>query len=467
MIRLGIPGGILIAMGLTGWFWRADEPTRAVAPGEARDTSRAVAEATTEPSIETDHGPSPDVPEPLAQAAAWKLEAVTVASEVVETYPETAISYALLGSAYYNIGQSKQAVENLQRCIELDPRQAEAYGILARVAYEKGELEEAVRLCEEGLRRGPPNPVVLNRLGRALLDLGRTEDAIRVLEPALQLRGATSESHYLLGQAYVQTGDHARAKESFQRAVTLIPDHTQAVFGLFTASARLGQSEEAAGHRERFLKLEAIDRRTLTDRSARKETLTGLPLVRRTVARTFFGAGQIYGLHEQTEKAAELLLRAAALDPDNAASRAALEGLYVKSDALDEALKAFGELAAGQPENSLNYLFLGRLHGRLHRFEAAERAYRKVQELAPDRPEGYRALAELYLRSDRQAAEAKALARRLLELEPSGPNYYLLAFACVKNNDRAGALAAMEQAVTLSPGNTRFREFLQQLREAP
>jgi hypothetical protein len=52
-------------------------------------------------------------------------------------------------------------------------------------------------------------------------------------------------------------------------------------------------------------------------------------------------------------------------------------------------------------------------------------------------------------------------------LEPSGANCYLLAFAYVKNDDRAGALAAMEQAMALSPGNARCQGFLEQLREAP
>src|SRR5207247_9102114 len=166
----------------------------------------------------------------------------------------------------------------------------EAYEILARVAYAKGNLEETARLCQEALKRGPATPDVLNRLGRALLDLGQTEEAVHTLQQAVRLPRPTSESYYLLGQAYLQSGNHAQAKESFRRAIALLPDHTQAFFGLYTACMRLGQTEEADRYQEKFLKLEAIDRRTLTDRSAQEDTLTGLPLVRKTVARTFFGS---------------------------------------------------------------------------------------------------------------------------------------------------------------------------------
>ena len=405
--------------------------------------------------------------QPQAEAADLKREAVAVAGQVAEAYPNDALAYALLGSAYYNIGRTAEATKHLKRCLELRPDQVEAYEILARVAYEKGELEETARLCREALKRGPATQDVLNRLGRALLDLGQTEEAVRTLQQAIRLPKPTSESCYLLGQAQMQSGDFAQAKEGFRRAIGLLPDHTQAYFGLYTACLRLGQTEEAGRYREQFLKLEAVDRQDLTDRSAREDTLTGLPMVRETVARTFFGAAQIYRVHEQIGKAAELFRKSAALDADNPVYRSALEASYLQRKDPAEAVRVFEQLAAEQPKNALNYLFLGRLQGRLEHFEAAERCFQKVQELAPQSAEGYRALAELYLRANRKTDQARVLARRVIELEPSSSHYYFLALACLKNNDRAGALEAMNQAVALSPGETKYQELLQQLKEAP
>ena len=464
----GVLGVILVGGLLTWLVLRGGAKPRTSHTEVLQSTLPMTSDAPTKLADEAYDDSPTVVPEPLKLAADWKRTAVAVAREVVETYPEDAISYALLGSAFFNIGQSEEAVANLRRCIELDPRQTEAYEIMARVAYDKGELEEAIRLCEQGLMYNKEDLSMLNRLGQALLDLGRAGAAIRVLEQTLQLPNRTSESFYLLGQAYLQSDDYTRAMESFQGAIGLVPDHTQAFFGLFTASSRLGQVETAKMHREQFLKLETIDRQALTESSVQEDTLSGLPLVRQTVARTLLGAGQIYSLHDRTGKAEELFFMAAAIDPDNAATRAALEALLVRRDAVAEAVKIFEKFAVDQPESSLNYLFLGRLHDRLRHFNESERAYRKVQELTPEMPEGYRALIELYFRSDRKHVEARFLARRLLELEPdSGPNYYLLAFASIKNNDRNGAVEAMEKAVTLSPGNKRFQEFLRQLQKAP
>jgi Flp pilus assembly protein TadD len=403
----------------------------------------------------------------VIEATELKREAVLVASKLAAAYPDDALTSALLGSAYYNIGQSGEATKHLQRCIALNPKQADAYEMLARIAYEKGEPEESARLCHEALKHGPSGPEVLNQLGRALMDQGKTEEAVRTLQKATQLPQAPSESHYLLGQACLQSGNPAQAKQGFLRAVSLAPDHTQAVFGLFTACQRLGEPDEAARYRAQFQQLEAQDRQALNDRSAQEDTRTGLPLVRKTVARTIFGAAQIHRAHQQPDEAGRLFYRAASLDPDQPSYRAALESHYVQRKSLAEGVSAFEKLAAEQPGNHLNFLFLGRLHGRLQQVDEAERDFRKVQELAPAWSEGYRALAELFLRAGRQLPEALALARKAVELAPTAPHYHLLAAVSAENKDRAGAVAAMKQAVTLDPGRAMYREFLQKLQEAP
>jgi protein O-GlcNAc transferase len=451
----------LIGAGLVWWWPRDPSPSEVPTPNEIAQVGLQPRE---KPRTEVDVDRGEALPQPQAEAAALKRDAVNVALEVAEAYPDNALSHALLGSAHYNTGQSEEAIRHLRHCLDLDPGQAEAYEILARIAYERGELDEAVQLGREALKRGPANAEVMNQLGRALMDLGRTAEALEVLREAVRLPQPTSQSHYLLGQAMLQSGEPAQAKEWFERAIRLVPDHTQAFFGLYTASMRLGQAEEAERYREEFLKLEEVDRHTLTDRSAQQDTLTGLPFVRETVARTFFGAAQIHRLHEQTAKASELLRRAAALDADNPMYRAALESFYVQRNALAEGVKVFERLAGDQPESSWNHFFLGRLHERLQQFDAADRAYRKVQQLAPDWPEGYRALADLYLRTDVRPGEARALARRAVELEPSGPHYYLLALACLKSSDRGTALEAINQAVALSPNEPSYQELRQELR---
>ena len=215
MAGAGILAVVLIGILLGRWWvWGPED-----VPGGGTTVDPGQAPGTVAPSSDL----ISEAPEPQAEAEALKQEAVMVARQVVEAYPNDALSYALLGSAYYNAGQSEEATWHLRKCLELNPAQAEAYEILARVAYEKGELEEAIDLNQASLKHSPGNVEVMNQLGRALMDLGRSAEAIRVLDQAVRLPRSTSESYYLLGQASLQSGDHARAKERFERATVLRP----------------------------------------------------------------------------------------------------------------------------------------------------------------------------------------------------------------------------------------------------
>lgn len=401
------------------------------------------------------------------ETARLKQEGLEAAREVSQAYPQEPLALALLGSAHYNVGQSREAIQELKRCLEMKAEQVEPNEILARIAYEKGELEESVRFARAALKHGPATAELLNRLGRAELDLGRPQEAAQTLQQATGLPRPGSESHYLLGQAYLQSGDYLRAQQSFRQAIELMADHTQAYFGLFTATLRLGQVEQAEKYREQFKKLEVSDRRALADRADSGEGSSGLPLVRRTVARTLYGAAQLHRAGRATERAMALLRRAALLDPDNPTYRGALEALFLQPSSFPQGLKAFQAMVEQQPESPWNHLFLGRFQARLEDFESAEKSYLKVQELAPERAEGFRVLADLYYRQGRKLAEAETLARRAVELDPSGTQYHLLALICLKKQDRAGALQAVRQAVARSPGEQKYQQLLKSLEAAP
>ncbi|MCZ7638385.1 MAG: tetratricopeptide repeat protein [Verrucomicrobia bacterium] len=99
-----------------------------------------------QPSPDPPASPGMGMPQPEAEAAALKREAVAVATQVAEAYPEDALAYALLGSAAYNTGRAEEAARYLKRCLELNPNQVDAYGVLARVAYDRGDVAETVSL---------------------------------------------------------------------------------------------------------------------------------------------------------------------------------------------------------------------------------------------------------------------------------------------------------------------------------
>jgi len=139
--------------------------------------------------------------------------------------------------------------------------------------------------------------------------------------------------------------------------------------------------------------------------------------------------------------------------------------LCLSQNQIDQALQRYKEIIDADPENGPAYLCVGNVHARLGRFDKAQRAYQKVIQLAPARPEGYRALAQFYLRANRNLPEAKTAALKLVEVAPVAANYFLLGDARERPGDRPGAVAAVARAVELDPENAEYRRVLKMIQK--
>ncbi len=104
------------------------------------------------------------------------------------------------------------------------------------------------------------------------------------------------------------------------------------------------------------------------------------------------------------------------------------------------------------------------LAARLKRFDAAEQAFQKVVQLAPENAGGYEGLVRLYLSANTKLAQAKRYAQAAVRLSPTAYYHYLLGETCARTGDTAGALAALKRAVDLEPGNREYLRRYEQLR---
>jgi superkiller protein 3 len=132
-----------------------------------------------------------------------------------------------------------------------------------------------------------------------------------------------------------------------------------------------------------------------------------------------------------------------------------------------EALRIYQQLCQSQPETALHHFNLGNVNMMLKRYVDAERAYKKVIELQPERGDGYRALAQCYLVGSKDAVAAASLAREAVKRDPTAPVYVLLGEACARAGDLAAARDAWRRALELDPDNAAYQrryDLLQQER---
>jgi Flp pilus assembly protein TadD len=130
---------------------------------------------------------------------------------------------------------------------------------------------------------------------------------------------------------------------------------------------------------------------------------------------------------------------------------------YLRRGDLERAEQLWQEATELDPANSRYHTDLGNLLAQSGRFRAAQRAFKQAIQLAPDRSRAYVGLAKVYLAQNMQLPEAKKLANTAVQLTPEASNYFILARVCNGLGDSDGALAAMERAVKLAPGNAEYQ----------
>jgi Flp pilus assembly protein TadD len=172
---------------------------------------------------------SSDNPDDLYLSAAAMLEgrefatATPLLEQYVKQRPED--SKGFLGLGIGQLGQRKyvEAGKALERALELNPNLADA-------EYQLGVLSDQE---------------------------GETAEAFRHYEHAVQLQPQHAKALASLAEHYLQQGDLQKAHPLLERSLTSDPNNSQTHYDMALVLAKLGRTEEAKQHMERFHSLKA------------------------------------------------------------------------------------------------------------------------------------------------------------------------------------------------------------------
>ena len=215
------------------------------------------------------------------------------------------------------------------------PGSPEAHLRLGKYAREQGDDLRAVEHLEEAFAARPDLPGVQVLLGESLTNLGRAEEAVDVLAREFPATARNPNRLTLLGHARLQRGDHAGAKEDFDRALAIDPASTHALFGLATACRRLGETEAAARHQAEFAKRKAQS--LARDRATASARLDDMPALLQAMGGWYATAGRIELSGGDAAVAERDWLRALDFVPAQAEALAGLFNLYRRQGREEEA----------------------------------------------------------------------------------------------------------------------------------
>lgn len=400
-----------------------------------------------------------------AEVAEYLWEARETLLRLWEAFPDAPETYEALASAHFHLDLPEEASRFARKCLELDPQFGMAEHWVGVVARQKGDHAAAAEHFRRAMEMGAGSPGLVVDLADALTKAGRPEEAIPILVEDVRLHPGSVSTLIVLGETYARCKRYAEARSTLEKAIQAAPDYTTAYLALSTACARLGDEAKSREYLQRFKKLKERDEQIHRESLKAPDPLAD---VRWDVAQTRLGAARVYLLHGHLEPAEDNLLRARELAPKLWDCRQLLAWLYEQQGRTDEARQTLADFTVAVPDDPKGHMFLGGLLGRLGQADRAAECYRKAIELAPGQAMGYAALADLYLTAGQpeKLSEAKSLAQKAADLQPTARHFFLLAMACHRLGDLSKARSAIDRAVRLEPENPEYCQARESLRSA-
>lgn len=330
-------------------------------------------------------------------------------SRAVAYDPNEFIWNYLLGYAQQEQGKPAEAVRWYRKALLIDPSYSAAAFRLAQSELSDGRESAAKKSLESLLSRQPEHVGALAGLARIAIRQREYQRAIALLGRALRLNPAANQLHYPLAQALRQAGQMEAAKKQLALAGQTRPPVADPVLAAVESLSRSSQ-----------LYLER-----------------GLALLR---------AGKDSMAVAEIEKAL-------VLNPDDAYALATLGQALQLVGRIDAAATALERaLALGLDDPSVHYRY-GMALESLGQQDKADRQYAKALVLDDSLREARLMLVSSLMRAGRYA-EAETH-YRLLAAADNGIAvfWYRLALANLAQRDCADALAALDQALAISPAD--------------
>ena len=277
-----------------------------------------------------------------------------------------------LAALYLRSGQDAKAREqyiSLVKDYKEKPAGLEAKVKLAEMDLVSGKQAEAERQVQEVLKENPRSSDGLVLLGRMALARRNGKDAVQAFRTVLHDQPELATVHFLLGQAYLLTGENNLAKESFEHAVALYPGQVDARRSLAALESQSGRHQQARARLDDLLKqrpddLAALDMLMMLDLVTKnwveaERTLNRLRAVSKDSVGTFMAEGRLREAQQQFDKAGAAYERATALAPNDPDPLLSLVKLDVAQGHADRAKTRLDALLATRPDHLFGHGLLG------------------------------------------------------------------------------------------------------------
>lgn len=396
-------------------------------------------------------------------------DAMKVVEQLGDALPGEPIGFRKLGLSFAERGDATRAEKMLVRAVERDPGDEEAWVALAQIYESSDRFAKAEEAWNEALLRDAENREVLLAAGRLALRRDQLAAAKGYFDQLLSL-SRDAELAVKVAFSYLATRHLNEAAEVLETAraegteprlhfyAGLVQERLRRPLKAAEAYAMVGREagelfHEARLHRASALSLAGQHRAALDLFAQLVNERPESAALTESFARAHERAGQ--------PREAERLLLAAAEAKPGSDRVEAVASFYERQGRLADAVSLLTQALKKRPRDELLLFSLGAIYSRHGEAQKSQEKMRAVLDLNPDNANALNFLG--YTLADRGADfdEAERLVLRALELKPdTGAFLDSLGWVYFRRGDLAKAVATLERAMALSPGEPTIAEHL-------
>ena len=283
---------------------------------------------------------------------------------VVRESPRNAMAYYFRGLSHIGKGDSKMGQQDLLKAVEFYPGLLEARLILAEFYLNERNADLARQQIDAAMKIAPRNTRVLMHLGSLKVLERDMKGAEEIYSKVIQADADYAPAYIQLGLIYNLTNRQAEALKSFNKALELNPQQTEAtgalalVVGLNLRDKKFDEAMKAC--------------------EDHKKKVTDSPV---SLALIEYLEGNIFLAKKDSKAAEDRFKKAIEIEPNNPAPYVALAEIYAREKRFDEAIKEYEGVIAKNPKYLAGYMAVGTIYDQKGDGQKAETYYRKALEI--------------------------------------------------------------------------------------
>ncbi len=188
-------------------------------------------------------------------------EAMRLSQEILSRNPSQPNALHLFGYALLMQERAEEAIAPLEKAFRSlrDPAVETQLAIALRKA---GRTDDALNRLARAIKRKPVFPAAIHEYGYLLFSLDRTSEAIDVVKSGIESAPGMPDLPILLGWIFHAKNDGASAKTAFARALGIVPNHSDALYGMGLVHMDAGEFAPAAEYFQRALMSDPSDQQS-------------------------------------------------------------------------------------------------------------------------------------------------------------------------------------------------------------